>query len=156
VSVSTSTIGYLIYLLALELFAGTIDAGLVWTLALGSLAAVITKGVAIGLSSHLSHIAVYTILYDLRIEVGRKLGTLPLGYFSDRTTGEIKKVIHEDVEQLEEGLAHMVPDLIAGITVPLILLAQDVFDATASAHRLCSTGYVCRNRAYQTSDDTGI
>ncbi|NTV63348.1 MAG: ABC transporter ATP-binding protein [Oscillochloris sp.] len=29
-------------------------------------------------------------------------------------------VIHEDVEQLEEGLAHMIPDLIGGLTVPLI------------------------------------
>lgn len=51
-----------------------------------------------------------------------KLGTLPLGYFSSRTTGGIKKVMHEDVEQLEEGLAHMIPDLIAGLTVPLLTL----------------------------------
>lgn len=83
--------------------------------------AVVGKGICTGLSIRLSHIAAFTILYDLRIELARKLGTLPLGYFTNRTTGEVKKIIHEDVEQLEQGLAHIIPDVVAGLTVPLLV-----------------------------------
>ncbi|MGD1851754.1 MAG: ABC transporter ATP-binding protein [Cyanophyceae cyanobacterium] len=119
---------YLIYLVSLQLLgADALGADAkgwatesVWPLAGWAVGAVVGKGVCVGLSTRFSHIAAYTILYDLRVELARKLGRLPLGYFSDRTTGEIKKIIHEDVEQLEQGLAHIIPDAVAGITVPLL------------------------------------
>ncbi|MEO1792584.1 MAG: ABC transporter ATP-binding protein [Cyanobacteria bacterium J06629_19] len=82
--------------------------------------AVVGKALCVGLSTRLSHIAAYTILYDLRLELARKLARLPLGYFTSRTTGEVKKIIHEDVEQLEQGLAHIIPDVVSGLSVPLL------------------------------------
>lgn len=114
---------YLIYLVSLRLFgssSSTLDAQSIWPLAWWAVGAVVGKGICNGLSTRLSHIAAYTILYDLRIELARKLGRLPLGYFTNRTTGEVKKIIHEDVEQLEQGLAHIIPDVVAGVTVPLL------------------------------------
>ena len=113
---------YLIYLVSLRLFgsAGVLDTQYIWQLAWLAVGAVVLKGICNGVSTRLSHIAAYTILYDLRIELARKLGSLPLGYFTNRTTGEIKKIIHEDVEQLEQGLAHLIPDVVAGITVPVL------------------------------------
>ena len=114
---------YLIYLVSLQLFgsaASTLDTQYVGQLAWWAVGAVVGKGICNGLSTRLSHIAAYTILYDLRIELAHKLGRLPLGYFTNRTTGEIKKIIHEDVEQLEQGLAHIIPDVVAGVTVPLL------------------------------------
>lgn len=114
---------YLIYLVSLELFtqsAAAVNSQYIWTLALLAVGAVILKGICMGASTHIAHVAAYTILYNARIELARKLGTLHLGYFSDLTTGEIKKIIHEDVEQLEEGLAHIIPDIVAGLTVPIL------------------------------------
>ncbi|MBE7385549.1 MAG: ABC transporter ATP-binding protein [Leptolyngbya sp. SIO1E4] len=114
---------YLIYLVSLQVFgssASMLDTQYIWQLAWWAVGAVVGKGICNGLSTRLSHIAAYTILYDLRIELARKLGRLPLGYFSQRTTGEVKKIIHEDVEQLEQGLAHIIPDVVAGVTVPLL------------------------------------
>lgn len=114
---------YLIYLVSLRLFgasSSTLNAQYVWSLAWWAVGAVVGKGICNGLSARLSHMAAYTILYDLRIELARKLAKLPLGYFTNRTTGEVKKIIHEDVEQLEQGLAHIVPDIVAGVTVPLL------------------------------------
>ncbi|MEM1280078.1 MAG: ABC transporter ATP-binding protein [Cyanobacteria bacterium P01_H01_bin.152] len=114
---------YLIYLVSLRVFgssASTLDPQYIWQLAWWAVGAVVGKGLCMGLSTRLSHIAAYTILYDLRIELARKLGRLPLGYFTNRTTGEVKKIIHEDVEQLEQGLAHIIPDVVAGVTVPLV------------------------------------
>ena len=114
---------YLIYLVSLELFnqpRAAVNSQYIWMLALTAVVAVIGKGICMGASTHIAHIAAYTILYNTRIELARKLGTLPLGYFTTRTTGEIKKIVHEDVEQLEAGLAHIIPDVVAGLTVPIL------------------------------------
>ncbi len=114
-----------IYFIAVEVLGqplAEVNAGWLWTLAGIALAAVMIKAAATGMALHISHIAAYNILYDLRIALADHLGRLPLGYFSARTTGQIKKVIHEDVEQMEEGLAHMIPDLVGGLTVPIITL----------------------------------
>lgn len=97
-----------------------VNAGWLWTLGGIALGAVVLKAAATGMALYVSHIAAYSILYDLRIALAEHMGRLPLGYFSARTTGQIKKVIHEDVEQLEEGLAHMIPDLVGGLTVPIL------------------------------------
>lgn len=73
-------------------------------LAMWVTAAVIGKALCFGISIHLSHHAAFTILYDLRIIVARKFGRLNLGYFTARSTGELKKILHEDIEMLELGL----------------------------------------------------
>ncbi|MEO0518184.1 MAG: ABC transporter ATP-binding protein [Cyanobacteria bacterium P01_A01_bin.116] len=116
---------YLIYLVSLRLFnpsEASLELTTEYMLSLAAVAvgAVVGKAVCTGISAHFSHVAAFNILYDLRIELARQLGRLPLGYFGDRTTGEIKKILHEDVEQLEQGLAHLIPDVVAGVTVPLL------------------------------------
>ncbi|NOK62125.1 MAG: hypothetical protein GFH27_549321n112 [Chloroflexi bacterium AL-W] len=115
----------IIYFIAVEILGKSfaeVNTNWLWTLALIALGTVIIKALATAFATHISHIVAYNVLYDLRIAISEHLGRLPLGYFSTRTTGEIKKVIHEDVEQMEEGLAHMIPDLIGGITAPVITL----------------------------------
>ena len=42
-----------------------------------------------------------------------------LAFFTDNSTGEIKKVLMEDVERLEQFLAHQIPDITVAIVVPL-------------------------------------
>jgi ATP-binding cassette subfamily B protein len=114
-----------IYFIAVETLGKPlteVNADWLWTLAGLALGAVAIKAATTALALHVSHIAAYSILYDLRIALAEHLGRLPLGYFSARTTGQIKKVIHEDVEQMEEGLAHMIPDLVGGLTAPIITM----------------------------------
>lgn len=112
-----------IYGIAVEILGkplSEVNTGWIWILATLALGAVVLKAAGAGMALYVSHIAAYGILYDLRIVLAEHLGRLPLGYFSARTTGQIKKVIHEDVEQMEEGLAHMIPDLIGGLTTPIL------------------------------------
>jgi ATP-binding cassette subfamily B protein len=114
-----------IYFIALEIFntpLAEVDQIYVLTLVGLAFGAAVVKALAQAASLHLSHVAAYNLLYDLRLGLARKLGTVPLGFFNDNATGKIKKVIHEDVEQLEDGIAHMIPDLVAGITVPLLTI----------------------------------
>lgn len=115
---------YAIYLIVEQLFSagGVIfDQQQVWWLALASLAAALFKALASAFSTHLSHIAAYDILYDTRMALAHKMGRMPLGYFYSNATGTVKKVIHEDVEQMEDGIAHIIPDSVGGIATPLLI-----------------------------------
>ncbi|HEY9593636.1 MAG TPA: ABC transporter ATP-binding protein, partial [Spirochaetia bacterium] len=48
---------------------------------------------------------------------------LPLGWFSRRTIGDTRKLFTEDVERVELFVAHHIPDIVRGVTVPLAILA---------------------------------
>jgi ATP-binding cassette subfamily B protein len=112
-----------VYLVALEIFnrpPEQVNQGTILTLAVVALGASIVKALCMVGSEYVSHITAYRILYDLRMALARKLGTLPPGYFNQRSTGTIKKVIHEDCEQMEIGLAHVTPDVVAGVSVTVI------------------------------------
>jgi len=111
----------LVYLVMLELSgpAVDVDQAYIWNLVFWSIAAIVVRFVFMGLSGGLSHIAAYSILYDLRIKLARKLGTLPLGYFNEKNTGNIKTAMNEHVENIELFIAHHLPDLTAAIVVPI-------------------------------------
>ena len=69
-----------------------------------------------------SHIAAFDILYNLRARLCAHLGRLPMGYFTSRQNGRIKKILSEDVEELEKFIAHHIPDVVSGITLPLVIV----------------------------------
>lgn len=111
-----------VYMVALDIYnqpPEQINQEPIFTLALVALAASVVKMLCALGTEYFSHIAAYRILYDLRLALAHKLGTLPLGYFNHRSTGIIKKVIHEDCEQMEIGLAHVTPDVVAGVSVTI-------------------------------------
>lgn len=70
-----------------------------------------------------SHIAAFNILYEVRMELSRKLARLPLGYFSGHASGSIKKIMSEDVERIEHFVAHNIVDFVSGVFTPLITVA---------------------------------
>ena len=75
-----------------------------------------------GISGSLSHICAYHVLYEVRKKICEHLGRVNLGYFGDHSSGEVKKVLMEDVERLEHFLAHQIPDITTAIVVPIIVL----------------------------------
>jgi len=131
-AVSCSVIGtglglvpfWLLYRLAVRLFAGEAAGGAwLWEIAAIAAGAIALRALARGLSSHWAHEAAFDILYDLRMLLADKLGRLPLGYYGERSAGALKKVLHEDVEQIEHGVAHTLNDAIATAAVPLFTAA---------------------------------
>lgn len=109
-----------VYLVTVALFDpnGGGSGAIVW-IAIGTAAAIVLRAVAAALSTHIGHVAAYRTLADLRMAIARQLGVLPLGRVQARSTGEMKKLLHDDVEQMEEALAHGVPDLAAAAAVPI-------------------------------------
>ncbi len=92
-------------------------------LKLGGIAALFIVGQLIfsGIAMTQSHIAAYNILFDLRVTLAKKLTKLPLGYYSDNSSGFIKKIMMGNIEEIEEFIAHNLVDLISVIFMPIII-----------------------------------
>ncbi|MFT3739347.1 MAG: ABC transporter ATP-binding protein [Breznakibacter sp.] len=101
---------------------GLIDKDFVWHWAYLALGGIVLFGLLLYASVILSHIAAFNILYELRMMLSRKLVKLPLGFFSKQTSGQLKKIMSEDVERVELFVAHHIPDLTTAIVFPLLLL----------------------------------
>lgn len=68
-----------------------------------------------GITFTLSHFGAYRILYNLRLKLARHLASLPLGYFTHNTKGQIHKTLQENVEKIENFVAHKIPEFIQSV-----------------------------------------
>lgn len=100
-------------LLAHYTLTGSTDKGKIYTLVIYTFAF---------LSSVLAHSSAYDIIFELRIRLMEKLARIPSGYFTGTTQGAIKKVISDDVEQIEVFIAHHIADIAAAVSMPLFTL----------------------------------
>ena len=81
----------------------------------------ILRMVLLGLSGVLSHKGAYNALFRVRCMIIEQLAKVPLGYVSERSTGEIKTVLNENIEKLELCLAHNIPELVSYLTGPVVI-----------------------------------
>ena len=76
-----------------------------------------------------SHISAYNTLKNIRISLKDRLEKQPLGNIKELGTGQIKRVFTDDIDQIELLLAHAIPEGIANLTVPcIVILAMFVAD----------------------------
>lgn len=68
-----------------------------------------------------SHIVAYSILEKIRHNIADKLMKVPLGYVVNETTGKLKSIIIDRVENIELPLAHIIPEMFANILLPLLV-----------------------------------
>ncbi|MCR5107000.1 MAG: ABC transporter ATP-binding protein/permease [Lachnospiraceae bacterium] len=69
-----------------------------------------------------SHISAYNTLKNLRVSLQGKLERQPLGNIQNLGTGRIKKVFTDDIDQIELLLAHAIPEGIANIFIPFLII----------------------------------
>jgi len=84
-----------------------------------ALAAVVLRYIFVVSSFVFSHIAAFDLLYIIRTKLTKHIGKLPMGFWSNNSSGRVRKIIHEDVERIENFVAHHVPDVISGAVLPL-------------------------------------
>ena len=99
-----------------------VDSDLLFKLGFISLGSVAIFGVLTYTAYMLSHIAAFNILYEIRVKIAEKLTKLSMGFFNKRASGEIKKVMTEDVERIELFVAHHVPDITSAVVFPIIVI----------------------------------
>ncbi len=85
-------------------------------------ASAVLYGVFAYASAMLSHEAAFDILYELRMKLMEKMGRISSGYYTSNTQGAIKKLLIEDVEQIEIFIAHSMCEVAAAIAAPLLTI----------------------------------
>ncbi|MBP2033894.1 hypothetical protein J2Z42_002607 [Clostridium algifaecis] len=80
------------------------------------------KVVLTAISTSLSHSAAYAILGNIRRKLTLKLSKVPLGYVLKTSSGELKTIMIDTVEKLEEPLAHIIPEMISNLLIPVCVL----------------------------------
>ena len=83
----------------------------------------ILRMILLGLSGVLSHKGAYNTLFKVRCMIIDHLAKIPLGYINERSTGEIKTILNENIEKLELCLAHNIPELVSYLTGPVVIFA---------------------------------
>ena len=93
----------------------------------------ILRMILLGLSGILSHKGAYNTLFKVRCMIIDHLAKVPLGYINERSTGEIKTILNENIEKLELCLAHNIPELVSYLTGPIVIFAYLMTVNTALA-----------------------
>ncbi|MDF2836938.1 MAG: hypothetical protein K0Q63_2578, partial [Paenibacillus sp.] len=116
---------WIIYRIGEGLLEGSLleDGSGLLLLAAIALLSVALKGVLTAISTDWTHRVAYDVVYEVRMALADKLAKLPLGYFDRTDSGKIKHTVNEDVEQLEEGIAHLLPDLTTSAALPILSFA---------------------------------
>lgn len=113
----------LIYAIIRELLAPPIRLPLIQGYLLQAVIYAVISYVLLYASGMASHIAAFNILYELRRQMADKLGRLPLGFINRNNSGALKKILADDIERIENFIAHNIPDFIKAVMLPFITLS---------------------------------
>jgi ATP-binding cassette subfamily B protein len=114
---------FILYRLMAPLIAGeSPDAKLFITGVLLFLLCEVLYGLLYVIGLENSHISAYNTLKNLRIALQGRLENQPLGNIQDIGVGRIKKVFTDDIDQIELLLAHAIPEGIANIVIPVLVI----------------------------------
>ncbi|ARC86044.1 ABC transporter family protein [Clostridium argentinense CDC 2741] len=71
------------------------------------------------ISTMLAHFSAYTILENMRLKIADRLMKAPLGTVLNQSVGKLKNVIVDRVETIELPLAHLIPEGISNLLLPI-------------------------------------
>lgn len=93
---------------------------LTW-LAIG-LAGYMVRTLLYNLALSISHKAAFSVLKTIRQRTLEKLPKLPLGTVMDMSSGKVKQIVVDQVDNMETTLAHLFPEMTANIAGPVLIL----------------------------------
>lgn len=126
-AVLETAVAVLVALAVAALIAGDRDSAILWSV--GLLGSVVLSCLSQMVSNLLSHRVAIDVQAQTRLAIGRKLWSTPLGALQRFEVAEIRRTLMEDVERIEDGIAHLIPDLVAVMVAPLgIGIAMLVLD----------------------------
>ena len=104
------------------LLAGNRQLSYYGSLSLLCLGSYFLKALFANLSTSISHSAAFETMQAIRQKLIAKLARLPMGDLLNTPSGELKDTIVDRVESLETTLAHIIPEMVANLVIPLCLL----------------------------------
>ncbi|MFF0501059.1 ABC transporter ATP-binding protein [Nocardia aobensis] len=105
-----------------ELLSAPIDKDRVWTLVIAAVVVLVLRGLLQAAALVWTHMVDAKFQLTLRQLLAAKLTRVPLGWFTDRSSGEVKKFLQDDVEALHYLVAHARLEFVGAVTVQLVAL----------------------------------
>ncbi|MER7210428.1 ABC transporter ATP-binding protein [Streptosporangium sp. NPDC000239] len=105
------------------LASGPIDHDRVWFVVIAGAAGLLVRLLFTAASSGIGHLLDGQVQLALRRHLAERLGRVPIGWFSRRRTGELTKVVGQDVSAVHPFIAHSPGELVSAFVVPLLSLA---------------------------------
>jgi ATP-binding cassette subfamily B protein len=94
----------------------------VWPIIIVAIVALAVKQLGVFAAGVMTHLADIQVSFRIRRELLVKLSRVPLAWFSDRTSGIVKKAVEDDVAALHQLVAHSIVELSAAAVPPLVAL----------------------------------
>lgn len=80
-----------------------------------------------GIALLFSHLSAFNLMANLRIRIIRRLGELPLGFHAVNPSGKLRKIIEKNAENMENFVAHQLPDTVQAVVMPVAFLASMLY-----------------------------
>lgn len=74
-----------------------------------------------------SHLGAFHTAKNMQSQVLHHLASLPLGFFSQNSSGKLRKIINENTAQTENFLAHQLPDMAGSAVTAVTMLVMLLF-----------------------------
>lgn len=104
------------------LVPGPVDHGAAWTAVWIGVAGLLVRVVLAAASGGIAHLVDGRLQLTLRRMLAQRLGKVPLGWFTRRSSGEINGVVQGDVDQLHHLIAHAPVEATSAVVVPVASL----------------------------------
>ncbi|MDI5976712.1 ABC transporter ATP-binding protein [Amycolatopsis magusensis] len=101
---------------------GPVESGPVSAAVVSGAVGLFVRLVCTAASAGIGHLLDGRVQLVLRRRLAERLGRVPIGWFSRRRTGELAKVVGEDVGAVHPFIAHAPGELVAAFVVPLVSL----------------------------------
>ncbi|MEU4730557.1 ABC transporter ATP-binding protein [Streptomyces sp. NPDC023588] len=101
---------------------GPVDRDHVWAVVTVGAVGMFVRLVFTAASSGIGHVMDGKVQLAFRRQLAARLGRVPIGWFSKRRTGELAKVVGEDVSAVHPFIAHTPGEIVSAFVVPLASL----------------------------------
>ncbi|MEV0707436.1 ABC transporter ATP-binding protein [Nocardia aurea] len=105
-----------------ELLDDPVDTDRVWRLLGGAVVVLVVRGLLQAVALTWSHLVDAGYQLTVRRALAEKLTRVPLGWFGERTSAEVKKYLQDDVEALHYLVAHARLEFVGALVMPLVTL----------------------------------
>lgn len=126
-SVLQLTPHFIVYLIANDIIVGDVSPRRIYELGAICLVLVVVSFGTSGGASYISHIIAANVQKQLREKIAIKLTRVPLGFFVNHNAHDLKTLVVDDVEAIEDGIAHLIPETTSAFVAPITILIMMVW-----------------------------
>ena len=109
-----------LYKMIAALINNQIDFKSVLPWALVMIFSTILQNILMSITMIFTHVAAYNIIHRLKMEALEYLSKVNLGFFNNKTSGELKAALFDDIEKLEGFIAHNLIEITQAVVITII------------------------------------